>query len=99
MEEEQPHESQTGEELPQVLEDQPTQMFIAKKRDEEKQAEKKTSWKAKIKQYLLECKRVLKVTKKPSKFEFTTIVKVSGVGILAIGLLGFLINMAKELLL
>ena len=99
MEEEQPQESQTGGEIPKTLENQPTQMFIAKKRDEEKQAEKKRSWKERIKQYLIECRRVLKVTKKPSSFEFKTIVKVSGLGILVIGLIGFLINMAKELLL
>lgn len=100
MDEEQPvsTESETGGELPQSVEEQPTQMFIAKKRDEERQAETKRSWKERLKNYLIECKRVLKVTKKPDKLEFTTIVKVSGLGILVIGLIGFLINMAKELL-
>jgi protein transport protein SEC61 subunit gamma-like protein len=100
MEEEQPQESQTGGEIPQKLEDQPTQMFIAKKRDEESfTAEKKTGWKEKLKNFWIECKRVLKVTKKPDSFEFKTIVKVSALGILLIGLIGFIISMAKELLL
>lgn len=94
--EEAEEESPTGGEIPKKLEQQPTQMFIAKKRDEAREA--KQSWKEKLKNYIIECKRVLKVTKKPDRQEFTTIVKVSGVGILVIGLLGFLINMFKELL-
>jgi protein transport protein SEC61 subunit gamma-like protein len=101
MEEEQPQntESQTGGELPQNLEQQPTQMFIAKKRDEEKFTEKKSSRKEKFKRFLVECRRVLKVTKKPDKFEFTTIVKVSGLGMAVIGIVGFIISLIKELLL
>jgi len=57
------------------------------------------SWPRRIKTYILECRRVLKVTKKPDSTEFKTIVKVSGLGMLIIGLLGFLITLAKELLL
>ena len=44
-----------------------------------------------------ECVRVLKVTKKPSGEEFKTIVKVSGLGILVIGLLGFVIHIIFKL--
>ncbi len=44
--------------------------------------------------YLRECHRVLKVTKKPNSEEFKTIVKVSAAGMLLIGLVGFLIQMA-----
>ncbi len=47
----------------------------------------------KLKSFILECKRVWLVTKKPTKEEFKTISKVTGIGILLIGLLGFLINM------
>ena len=54
------------------------------------------SW-TKFKGFVHECRRVLKVTKKPSKFEFKTIVKVSGLGIILIGLVGFLILMIKQL--
>ena len=36
--------------------------------------------------FVKECARVLKITKKPSNFEFKTIVKVSGIGILIISL-------------
>jgi len=52
----------------------------------------------KIKGFINECIRVLRVTKKPDRVEFTTIVKASGLGILIIGLLGFLIQMVKVLL-
>jgi protein transport protein SEC61 subunit gamma-like protein len=90
--------SPTGGELPRKLEEQPTQMFIAKKRDEVKQEETKRNWKAKLKDFFRECKRVLKITKKPDKVELKTIVKISGLGILVIGLIGFLIHIVKELL-
>ncbi|MFP4403701.1 MAG: protein translocase SEC61 complex subunit gamma [Nanoarchaeota archaeon] len=41
--------------------------------------------------------RVLRVTKKPDSYEFKTIVKVTGIGILIIGILGFLIQNIKYL--
>ena len=46
-----------------------------------------------LKSFVNECVRVLKVTKKPSKQEYKAIVKVSGLGILLIGLLGFVIQL------
>ena len=49
----------------------------------------------KTKSFLKECSRVLKITKKPSKQEFWMVVKVTGIGILAIGLLGFLIQVVQ----
>ena len=54
--------------------------------------------KFRLKSFMLECKRVLKVTKKPTSFEFKTIVKVSGIGMIVIGLMGFLIQMIKTFL-
>ena len=51
-----------------------------------------TGIKYKAKRFLIECRRVLRVTKKPDNDEFKGIVKVSGAGILLIGLLGFLIS-------
>lgn len=53
----------------------------------------------KVKSYLTECVRVLRVTKKPSMEEFKTVVKISGLGILIIGLIGFIIQMLKLTLL
>ena len=58
----------------------------------------KPTWKTKLKAYLKECWRVLKITKKPGNEEFKTIVKVSALGIAVIGLVGFMINMMKQLL-
>ena len=58
----------------------------------------KPSLKRKIKDFIRECKRVLIVTKKPGRDEFKTIVKVSGLGIMIIGVVGFLIQMIKQLL-
>lgn len=51
----------------------------------------------KFKTFLTECKRVFKVTKKPSMDEFKTIVKISGIGIAIIGFLGFMIQIIWRL--
>lgn len=54
-----------------------------------------TNW---LKEFWTDCARVLKITKKPTKDEFTTIVKIAGAGILAIGAIGFLVHYATELI-
>lgn len=59
---------------------------------------KLTEWKNWIQSFIVECKRVLIITKKPNKEEFKTIVKISGFGILIIGLIGFIIHLFKEML-
>lgn len=51
-----------------------------------------------IKAFVKECIRVLKITKKPTKEEFKTISKVSGLGILIIGLIGFLVHIVDYLI-
>ncbi|MBI2575598.1 protein translocase SEC61 complex subunit gamma [Candidatus Woesearchaeota archaeon] len=48
-----------------------------------------------FKGFLLESLRVLRVTKRPDKQEFATTVKVSALGMLIIGLIGFLIQFIK----
>ena len=63
------------------------------------QQEEKPSIKLKIKRFGRECLRVLKITKKPNREEFQTIVKVSGLGMIIIGLIGFIIQMIKQFLL
>jgi protein transport protein SEC61 subunit gamma-like protein len=47
---------------------------------------------SKIKSFILQSKRVWHVLKKPSKEEFLTVAKVSALGILALGALGFIIS-------
>jgi len=50
-----------------------------------------------IRTFTIECVRVLKLTKKPTSAEFKGIVKISGLGMMLIGSIGFLIMMVKEL--
>ena len=56
------------------------------------------SWLSRMKEFVHECVRVLRVTKKPTGIEFKTIVKASGLGMIVIGLIGFIIQMASILL-
>lgn len=42
-------------------------------------------------------KRVFSITHKPDRNEFKTIVSVTGIGIIIIGLIGFILTIAKEL--
>lgn len=48
--------------------------------------------KDKIKSFLIQCARVWRVLRKPSGEEYKTVAKVSAMGILALGLLGFVIS-------
>ncbi|MEM4756069.1 MAG: protein translocase SEC61 complex subunit gamma [Candidatus Woesearchaeota archaeon] len=48
-----------------------------------------------FKRFIEECVRVLRITKKPTMEEFKAITKVSGLGILLIGAIGFLIFLIK----
>ncbi|MBI3036727.1 protein translocase SEC61 complex subunit gamma [Candidatus Woesearchaeota archaeon] len=52
----------------------------------------------KLKSFAWECKRVLTVTKKPTKAELMTVVKVSGIGIALIGLIGFILHSVNRLI-
>lgn len=53
---------------------------------------------SKFKSFVIQSKRVLRITKKPSKDEFKIIVKVSGIGSLIIGTIGFIIYLLWILL-
>lgn len=109
-EEKKPEKEKTGgeqekpaispEEVPRELQKEPeqvvgTQKFIPKKAEA---GEIKPGKWEKVKRFIVECKRVLRVTKKPDAMEFKTIVKISGIGIVIIGIIGFLIHFAKELM-
>ncbi|MDK2789752.1 MAG: protein transport protein subunit gamma [Methanothermococcus sp.] len=45
-----------------------------------------------LKDFLQQCKRVLMVSRKPTREEFLTISKVTGLGICVLGALGFIIH-------
>ena len=49
------------------------------------------------KSFFVKCKRVWQVLKKPSKKEFKTITKISTIGILILGFLGFFISMIMKI--
>lgn len=52
----------------------------------------------KLKNFINESIRVFKITKKPTNDEFKTIVKVTGIGTLIIGFIGFLIHIISQLI-
>ena len=52
----------------------------------------------KLKNFINESIRVFKITKKPSGEEFKTIVKVTGIGTLIIGFIGFVIHLISQLI-
>ena len=81
-----------------VNEVSPPQEQFFRQKSSQSRAEQKPSKISQIKDFFVECKRVLLITKKPDKEELKTIIKVSGLGMLIIGVLGFLIHLAKELL-
>lgn len=53
------------------------------------------SYAEKFKNFISESRRVLRVTKKPSKEEYMTISKVSGIGILVIGFMGAILHIGN----
>ena len=50
-----------------------------------------------IKSFFLKSKRVWHILKKPSRKEFETIAKVSAIGIVILGALGFVISLIMKL--
>lgn len=54
---------------------------------------------SKVKSFLIQCKRVWYLTRKPDKYEIKTVTKVSALGILAVGLIGFILSMVIEFIL
>ncbi|MDR2624463.1 MAG: protein translocase SEC61 complex subunit gamma [Methanobrevibacter sp.] len=54
--------------------------------------------KAELKDFLGQCKRVLKVSRKPGKDEYLNFAKVTGAGIALIGAIGFIIYIVGSLI-
>jgi protein transport protein SEC61 subunit gamma-like protein len=44
-----------------------------------------------MRRFLSNCKRVLRIARKPDKSEYLQVAKITGLGILLIGFIGFLI--------
>ena len=51
----------------------------------------------KAKSFLMQCSRVWQILRKPSMFEYKSIAKVSAIGILIIGFIGFAISVLLHL--
>ena len=80
---------------PQEIAEPTSQVYVPKSTAA---AEVKPSRFQKLKDFWTECVRVIRVTKKPDKGEFKTIVKISGIGMGIIGFIGFLVHFIKELI-
>ncbi|GAI08520.1 unnamed protein product [marine sediment metagenome] len=50
----------------------------------------------KTKSFLIKCRRVWHTLKKPTRKEFEQIAKVSAIGIVILGALGFILSMAMK---
>ncbi|ADL57864.1 protein translocase SEC61 complex subunit gamma [Methanothermobacter sp. KEPCO-1] len=48
--------------------------------------------------FIKQSKRVLKVSKKPTRDEYLNVSKVTGIGIILIGVIGFIISIIAQLL-
>lgn len=51
-----------------------------------------------INSFLKQCERVLRVSKKPDADEYKTVAKVTGVGIIIIGVIGFIVSLLSQVL-
>jgi len=52
---------------------------------------------SKFRSFVAKCKRVWMILKKPSKKEFVMVAKVSAIGILILGLLGFIVSIIMKM--
>lgn len=66
-----------------------------KRMDEQEFVEERPN---KVKRFINEIIRVIRITKKPNKAEYISLVKITGLGIAIIGLIGFAITLIKQLL-
>ena len=48
--------------------------------------------------FLKQCERVLRISIKPDNEEYLTVAKVTGVGIIIIGLIGFILSIVSQVL-
>ena len=56
------------------------------------------SFQESINRFYKECKRVLKVSKKPTREEYINFSKVTAIGVAIIGLIGFIIVLISQLI-
>lgn len=49
-------------------------------------------------QFIKQCRRVLHVSKKPEREEYKNVAKITGIGVIIIGIIGFIISLIAQLL-
>lgn len=100
MDEQANKQEASAEPAPAEPQEQIQAEYITPQQKEQSKWTKKVSeWWLQLKKFSKECRRVLKVTQKPNKEEFLTIAKVSALGMTIIGLIGFVLSMAQQLIL
>ncbi|MDI3483967.1 MAG: protein transport protein subunit gamma [Methanobacteriaceae archaeon] len=56
------------------------------------------SYKESILEFIEKSRRVLKVSKKPDREEYFTVAKVTGIGIIIIGVIGLIITLMTQII-
>lgn len=56
------------------------------------------SYKESTLNFIKQCQRVLHVAKKPDRTEYINVAKITGIGIIIIGVMGFIISIPAQLL-
>jgi len=51
-----------------------------------------------ISQFIKQCRRVLHVSKKPEREEYINVAKITGIGVIIMGMIGFIISLIAQLL-
>ena len=85
------------EQKPRIIEN-PVNLQYGSEQEEERKTQRKENFFRKMKRFGIECKRVLKVTKKPDGKEFKLVVKISAIGMALIGIIGFIMSFLKEII-
>lgn len=50
-----------------------------------------------ISQFIKQCRRVLIISKRPDRDEYQNVAKITGIGIIIIGVIGFIITLLSQL--
>ena len=51
-----------------------------------------------ISQFLRQCRRVLYVSRRPDGDEYVNVAKITGIGIIIVGVIGFIVSLIAQLL-
>ncbi len=51
-----------------------------------------------ISQFIRQCRRVIYVSRRPDRDEYQNVAKITGIGIIIVGVIGFIISLIAQLL-